>query len=69
MVAETELEQDEIMEDCLLILSNYIDLRILTRLDLSPLTANSLYCEVSAIRTNFFVDCFRIYLHRTFKQE
>lgn len=69
MVAETELEQDEIMEDCLLILSNYIDLRILTRLDLSPLTANSLYCEVSVIRTNFFVDCFRIYLYRTFKQE
>ena len=46
MIAETEAEQDEIMENCLLILSSYIDMRILSRLILSPLTANSLYSEV-----------------------
>ena len=69
MVAETESEQDEIMEDCLLILSNYIDLRILSRLDLSPLTANSLYCEVGIEYVIFFADSVRVYLRRIRKQK
>lgn len=69
MVAETESEQDEIMDDCLLILSNYIDLRILSRLDLSPLTANSLYCEVGVECIVFFADRFRVYMHRIRKQK
>ena len=69
MVAETESEQDEIMEDCLLILSNYIDLRILSRLDLSPLTANSLYCEVGIECVIFFADSVRVYLRRIRKQK
>ena len=69
MVAETESEQDEIMDDCLLILSNYIDLRILSRLDLSPLTANSLYCVVGVECLVFFADRVRVYMHRIRKQK